>query len=152
MKMDLVKQLMNEFETSDVYKMKIEIEDLKLELEKAPTAVEVVTQVAPSAPVAPVAAPVAPVETPKEEQAPAMPSGTPIKSPIVGVFYPSSSPTAVPYVEVGSVVKKGQVLCIVEAMKVMNEIKAPIDGTITAIMANADDLVEYNQALMIIEG
>lgn len=147
MKMDLVKQLMNEFEASEVFKMKIEIEDLKLELEKAPTNVEVVTQVAtPIQPTAPVAAPV--VET----TAPVTPSGTPVKSPIVGVFYPSSSPTAAPYVEVGATVKKGQVLCIVEAMKVMNEIKAPIDGTVTAILANADDLVEFNQALMIIEG
>lgn len=148
MKMDLVKQLMNEFVASDVFKMKIEIEDLKLELEKAPMNVEVVTQVAPV--VAPVQ-PAAPVATPVVE-APAMPSGTPVNSPIVGVFYPSSSPTAAPYVEVGATVKKGQVLCIVEAMKVMNEIKAPIDGTVTAILANADDLVEFNQALMIIEG
>ena len=145
MKMDLVKQLMNEFEASEVFKMKIEIEDLKLELEKAPMNVEVVTQVAtPIQPTAPVATPVV--------EAPAMPNGTPVNSPIVGVFYPSSSPTAAPYVEVGATVKKGQVLCIVEAMKVMNEIKAPIDGTVTAILANADDLVEFNQALMIIEG
>lgn len=149
MKMDLVKQLMNEFESSEVFKMKIEIEDLKLELEKAPVVTEVVTQVSPVATAIPQAMPATPVvETP----APQEPSGTPVKSPIVGIFYPSSSPTAAPYVEVGTTVKKGQVLCIVEAMKVMNEIKAPIDGTVTAILANADDLVEFNQALMIIEG
>lgn len=79
-------------------------------------------------------------------------NGTPVKSPIVGVYYAASSPTAKPYVEVGSKVKAGQVLCIVEAMKVMNEIKAPIDGTVTSIMANSEDLVEYDQVLMIIEG
>ena len=67
-------------------------------------------------------------------------------------FFAASSPTAKPYVEVGSKVKAGQVLCIVEAMKVMNEIKAPIDGTVTSIMANSEDLVEYDQVLMIIEG
>lgn len=146
MKMELVKQLMDEFEASDVFKMKIEIEDLKLELEKAPVAAGVQAIQTPVAP-----APVVSV-VPVEAATPVVPNGTPIKSPIVGVYYPSSSPNAAPYVEVGSVVKKGQVLCIVEAMKVMNEIKAPMDGTITAIMANADDLVEYNQALMIIEG
>ncbi|MFQ7172603.1 MAG: acetyl-CoA carboxylase biotin carboxyl carrier protein [Thomasclavelia ramosa] len=79
-------------------------------------------------------------------------TGTPVKSPIVGVYYASSSPTAKPYVEVGTKVKAGQVLCIVEAMKVMNEIKAPIDGTVTSIMANTEDLVEFDQVLMIIEG
>lgn len=151
MKIDLVKQLINEFENSEVFKMKVEMEDVKLELEKAPVASAPVNVVS-----APVATPVAqvpvnqtaPVE-PKEE--PAV-SGTPVKSPIVGVFYAASSPTAKPYVEVGSKVKAGQVLCIVEAMKVMNEIKAPIDGTVTAIMANTEDLVEYDQVLMIIEG
>lgn len=75
-----------------------------------------------------------------------------VKSPMVGTFYSKSAPDAKPYVEVGSKVKAGQVLCIVEAMKVMNEIKAPIDGTVTAIMANSEDLVEYDQVLMIIEG
>ena len=144
MKIDLVKQLISEFENSEVFKMKVEMEDVKLELEKAPVApVNVVS--------APVATPVvqAPVNQAKEEP---VVSGTPVKSPIVGVFYAASSPTAKPYVEVGSKVKAGQVLCIVEAMKVMNEIKAPIDGTVTAIMANTEDLVEYDQVLMIIEG
>ncbi len=150
MKIDLVKQLISEFENSEVFKMKVEMEDVKLELEKAP--VNVV-----SAPVATpvVQAPVnqvAPVEAKVEAKEEPVVSGTPVKSPIVGVFYAASSPTAKPYVEVGSKVKAGQVLCIVEAMKVMNEIKAPIDGTVTAIMANTEDLVEYDQVLMIIEG
>ena len=149
MKIDLVKQLISEFENSEVFKMKVEMEDVKLELEKAPVApVNVVS--------APVATPV--VQAPVNQAAPVeakeepVVSGTPVKSPIVGVFYAASSPTAKPYVEVGSKVKAGQVLCIVEAMKVMNEIKAPIDGTVTAIMANTEDLVEFDQALMIIEG
>ena len=128
MKIDLVKQLINEFENSEVFKMKVEIDDIKLELEKTPVApVNVVSTPVVSAP-------------------------TPVKSPIVGVYYASSSPTAKPYVEVGTKVKAGQVLCIVEAMKVMNEIKAPIDGTVTSIMANTEDLVEFDQVLMIIEG
>lgn len=150
MKIDLVKQLINEFENSEVFKMKVEIDDIKLELEKTPIApVNVV-----NTPIAPVTTQVTNTEivnsTPVKEE-PEI-SGTPVKSPIVGVYYASSSPTAKPYVEVGSKVKTGQVLCIVEAMKVMNEIKAPIDGTVTSIMANTEDLVEYDQVLMIIEG
>lgn len=150
MKIDLVKQLINEFENSEVFKMKVEIDDIKLELEKTPvTPVNVV-----NTPVTPVATQVTNTEIinnpPVKEELET--NGTPVKSPIVGVYYASSSPTAKPYVEVGSKVKTGQVLCIVEAMKVMNEIKAPIDGTVTSIMANSEDLVEYDQVLMIIEG
>ena len=147
MTIELVKQLITEFEDSKVFKMKVEIDDIKLELEKEGTQ-QVVTTVA-AAPVAPVSAPVSP-----ETNEPVVPplKGTPVKSPLVGVFYPSSSPEADPYVRVGDHVTKGQVLCIVEAMKVMNEIKAPIDGTVTSIFASNEDLVEYDQTIMIIEG
>ena len=140
MKIDLVKQLINEFENSEVFKMKVEIDDIKLELEKTPVApVNVVSTPVVSAPT-PTLAPVEQVAA----NEPAI-TGTPVN-------YASSSPTAKPYVEVGTKVKAGQVLCIVEAMKVMNEIKAPIDGTVTSIMANTEDLVEFDQVLMIIEG
>ena len=151
MKIDLVKQLINEFENSEVFKMKVEIDDIKLELEKAPAApVSVVNSEAAVLPVSPtpVSSTSAPLEAVKEPEI----TATPVKSPIVGVYYAASSPTAKPYVEVGSKVKAGQVLCIVEAMKVMNEIKSPIDGTISAIMAETEDLVEYDQVLMVIEG
>ncbi len=153
MKIDLVKQLIAEFENAEVFKMKVEIEDIKLELEKAPPApVNAVSAPAPMQPVAAsMPAPVVEASQEAETKEPEV-SGTPVKSPIVGVFYAASSPTAKPYVEVGSKVKAGQVLCIVEAMKVMNEIKAPIDGTVTAIMANSEDLVEFDQVLMLIEG
>ncbi len=146
MKIDLVKELLVEFENSGVHKMKVEMEDIKIELEKAPVA---------TMPVAPMpvvnAAPVMEqaVETAAKEE---VASGTAICSPIVGVFYPASSPTAKPYVEVGSKVSKGQTVCIVEAMKVMNEIKAPTDGTITAILVGAEDMVEFDQPIMMIEG
>ncbi len=153
MKIDLVKQLITEFENSDVFKMKVEIDDIKLELEKEPAApVNVVSAPMAQYPTMPMQQPVTnnTAET-TEEKEPEV-SGTPVKSPIVGVFYAASSPTAKPYVEVGSKVKAGQVLCIVEAMKVMNEIKSPIDGTVSAILAKTEDLVEYDQTLMIIEG
>jgi len=71
-----------------------------------------------------------------------------IKSPLVGTFYRKESPDAKPFVEVGSVVKKGDVLCIIEAMKIMNEITAPKDGKITKILLNNEDVVGFDQVLM----
>ncbi|SKA96143.1 biotin carboxyl carrier protein [Caloramator quimbayensis] len=70
-----------------------------------------------------------------------------IKSPIVGTFYSSPNPDSKPYVEVGSKVKKGDVLCIVEAMKLMNEITCDVDGEIVKIMADNGSFVEYGQPL-----
>lgn len=74
-----------------------------------------------------------------------------IKSPIVGTFYRAPSPDAPPYVEVGDAVKPGQVVCIVEAMKLMNEIESDVAGKITKILVKDEDPVEYNQELFLIE-
>jgi acetyl-CoA carboxylase biotin carboxyl carrier protein len=74
-----------------------------------------------------------------------------IVSPIVGTFYRSPSPDADPYVEEGDFVKKGQVLCIVEAMKLMNEIESEADGRIVKILAESTKSVEYGQALFLID-
>jgi acetyl-CoA carboxylase biotin carboxyl carrier protein len=74
-----------------------------------------------------------------------------ITSPIVGTFYRSPSPEADPYVEEGDYVKKGQVLCIVEAMKLMNEIESEVDGRITKILVESTKPVEYGQALFLID-
>lgn len=74
-----------------------------------------------------------------------------ITSPIVGTFYRSPSPDADPYVEEGDYVKKGQVLCIVEAMKLMNEIESEADGRITKILAESTKPVEYGQPLFLID-
>lgn len=71
-----------------------------------------------------------------------------VLSPLVGTFYNSPSPDKEPYIKVGSNVKKGEVICIVEAMKLMNEIEAPCDGEVTEIVVNNEDMVEYNQALI----
>ena len=76
---------------------------------------------------------------------------TPIRSPIVGTFYRAPAPDAPPYVEVGDVVKPGQVVCIVEAMKLMNEIEADVAGRVVQISVKNEDPVEYNQELMLIE-
>ncbi len=74
-----------------------------------------------------------------------------ITSPIVGTFYRSPSPDADPYVEEGDYVRKGQVLCIVEAMKLMNEIESEVDGRIVKILAESTKSVEYGQALFLID-
>ena len=70
-----------------------------------------------------------------------------IKSPMVGTFYSKSSPTAEPFVKVGDKVKKGQTLCIIEAMKLMNEIEAECDGEIVEICAQDDSMVEFGKSL-----
>lgn len=77
--------------------------------------------------------------------------GRTIDCPMVGVFYAASSPDAEPYVSVGSRVKKGDVVCIIEAMKLMNEVVASDSGTITEVLAENGDLVEFGQPLFVIE-
>jgi acetyl-CoA carboxylase biotin carboxyl carrier protein len=93
---------------------------------------------------APVPAPEKPVEAAKASQ-------VKVASPIVGTFYRSSSPEKPPYVEVGDTVKKGQVLCIIEAMKLMNEIESETAGKIAQILVENGHPVEYGQPLFVIE-
>ncbi|KAF1066579.1 acetyl-CoA carboxylase biotin carboxyl carrier protein [Variovorax sp.] len=90
------------------------------------------------------AAPAAPV-------AEAAPAGHPVKSPMVGTFYRSASPGAPAFVEVGSKVNEGDTLCIIEAMKILNEIEADKAGTVTQILGENGQAVEYGQPLFIIE-
>ena len=109
---------------------------------------QVLQQVAP----APAAAPAAPQPAPVAElPAPAAPSGHVVNSPMVGTFYRASSPGAKPFVEVGSVVKEGETICIIEAMKILNEIEADKSGTVTKILGDNGQAVEYGQPLFIIE-
>ena len=105
---------------------------------------------APMAMLAPngVAAPAAAHAAP---QAPAAPSGHALKSPMVGTFYRSPSPGAPAFVEVGQAVAKGQTLCIIEAMKLLNEIESDAAGTIKAILVENGQPVEYGQPLFVIE-
>ena len=104
----------------------------------------------PAAPAAAVAAPAAPATA--EPAAPTEPAqiasgATEVCAPMVGVFYVAPSPGAEPFVHVGSKVKKGETLCILEAMKLMNEVVAECDGEIAEICANDGDLVEYGRVL-----
>ena len=98
---------------------------------------------APAAALAPAAAPAA--------AAPEVPKGHTVKSPMVGTFYRASAPGAKSFVEVGSQVKEGETICIIEAMKILNEIEADKGGTITQILCENGQAVEYGQPLFIIE-
>jgi acetyl-CoA carboxylase biotin carboxyl carrier protein len=95
-------------------------------------------------------APVASVAAPAAE-APALPSGHEVKSPMVGTFYRSASPGGTPFVEIGHTVKEGDPLCIIEAMKLLNEIEAERSGVIKAILVDNGDPVEFGEPLFIIE-
>ena len=96
----------------------------------------------------PMAAPAAPAPAPAAEETNVDYNRTrEIKSPMVGVFYAAPSPDAKPFVEVGSKVKKGDVVCIVEAMKLMNEITAEFDGEVVDVCVHNGDVVEYGQTL-----
>ena len=100
---------------------------------------------APAPAAAPVAAPLAAAAAPEEI------SGHVVKSPMVGAFYRASSPGAKPFVEIGDQVKVGDTLCIIEAMKLLNQIEADKAGTIKSVLVENGQPVEYNQPLFIIE-
>ena len=112
-------------------------------------AVNVTVPVGTVGSVAPTAAIPQAAEAPAEPQA--QPKGKTIDCPMVGVFYTAPSPEADPYVKVGSVVNKGDVVCIIEAMKLMNEVTATQSGTIKEILAENGDIVEYGQPLFVVE-
>ena len=102
-------------------------------------------QAAPAPALAPAAAAPAPAAAPEA------PKGHTVKSPMVGTFYRASSPGAKSFVEVGSQVKEGETICIIEAMKILNEIEADKAGTITQILCENGQAVEYGQPLFVIE-
>jgi len=112
----------------------------------APVVMAAPVAAAPVAVTAPAAA-----AAPAEAAAPAAPTGHTVKSPMVGTFYRSSSPGAAPFVQIGSVVKEGDTLCIVEAMKILNEIESDKAGTVTQILCENGQAVEYGQPLFVIE-
>lgn len=95
-------------------------------------------------------APVAPAAAPAEVAKPATPSGHVVRSPMVGTFYRAPSPDSPPFVEVGQSVKVGDVLCIVEAMKMMNQIESDKAGVIQAILADEGSPVEFDQPMFTI--
>ncbi len=151
MKIEEIKTIVKMMSENDLTEFKIEAEEYNLCIKRGndKTQVFAAPAIAPAAPVAaPAAAPAAPAAA--SAAAPAEPENT-IDSPIVGTFYAAPSPDAKPFVSVGDKVTADTVVCIVEAMKVMNEIKAEKAGVIKEILVENSTPVEYGQALFVIE-
>lgn len=154
--MDLrkLKTLIDLVSESNISELEITEAEGKVRIVKAgASAVAMPAMVA--APVVAAAAPaaIAPATAaePTPAAAPAEPAGHAVKSPMVGTFYRAASPGAKPFAEVGQQVKEGQAICIIEAMKIMNEIEADKTGTITQILCENGQAVEFGQPLFIIE-
>lgn len=158
--LDDVKRLIELANKNDLSVLEIETKKgrrIRIEKNKPVAPAVAFNATAPTPTVAP-----APAQTPVAETAPVQqsaptqasapqPTGKTIKAPMVGVFYQAASPEADPYVTVGKTVKKGDTVCIIEAMKLMNEIQAEEDGTIKEILVKNGDIIEYGQPLFVIE-
>jgi acetyl-CoA carboxylase biotin carboxyl carrier protein len=151
--MDLrkLKTLIDLVSESNISELEITEADGKVRIVKAdPHAMVSAPQMTyASAPVAP-APPVA-AATPASEVAAPVEMGHTVKSPMVGTFYGAASPGAKPFVTVGSTIKEGEPICIIEAMKIMNEIEADKSGTVTKVFCENGQAVEFGQPLFIIE-
>ena len=156
--MDLrkLKKLIDLVEESGIAEIEVTEGEEKVRITRsvAAPAVQTVYAAAP----APVAAPAAAAPTASAPAAPAAPAAAAPanhanaqKSPMVGTFYRAASPTSDPFVEVGQTVKEGQTLCIIEAMKLMNEIEAEKSGVVKAILVENGTPVEYGEPLFVIE-
>jgi acetyl-CoA carboxylase biotin carboxyl carrier protein len=158
-----VKKLIDIIDESTVDSIEISSDKgLKIRISKSPTGRGTVHMAAPPM-MAPIMAPpslppgrltptdgVLAVEEPARTEAKA--AGIEVKSPMVGTFYSAPEPGSKPYVSVGSRVSKGQTLCIIEAMKIMNEIESEVAGVVTEVLASDATPVEYGQALFRIDG
>ena len=150
MNLDLIKSILELVREHDLAEFEIEQDGVKIRVRKAGGQVSFV---APTAPVVTAVSPAAPAPVPVPAAA-AEPTAEPdpvdlavIKSPIVGTFYRSSEPGARAFAEVGDVVKKGQVLCIIEAMKLMNEIESDCDGEIATVYVENGKPVQFGERL-----
>lgn len=152
--MDLrkLKTLIDLVSESNITELEITEAEGKVKIVKAGAEAPTVYAPMPTAMPAPMAAPV-PTTAPVAA-APAVaeiPAGTVIKSPMVGTFYRASSPGAKPLVDVGTQIKEGEPVCIIEAMKIMNEIEADCSGKVTRILVENGQAVEFGQPLFIVE-
>ena len=147
-----IKKLIELVEESGITELEVQEEEGTVRISRAAPAVAPAAIQYAAAPVAQVAAPAAvpaaaaPAEAPVAEV-----SGHQVRSPMVGTFYRSPSPEAKAFVEVGQIVKVGDALCIVEAMKMMNRIEADKAGVVKAILVNDGEAVEFDQPLIVIE-
>ncbi|HUG24615.1 acetyl-CoA carboxylase biotin carboxyl carrier protein [Piscinibacter sp.] len=153
--MDLrkLKTLIDLVSESNISELEITEADGKVRIVKADPAAPAQPAAAPAVAMAPPAAQPA-ATAPVQPAAPAeepVPAGHTVKSPMVGTFYRSSSPGSKPFVEIGSQIKEGEPICIIEAMKIMNEIEADKTGKVTRILCENGQAVEFGQPLFIIE-
>lgn len=143
--LDYIEKLVELVSQSSLSELTLEDADKAIVIKKENTVVTAQT-VMPQMMAAPVA-PVAEKAEVKEEA----PKGTPVTSPMVGTYYSSPSPGAKKFVEIGSTISTGQVVCIIEAMKLMNEIESEVSGKVTKICVEDGQAVEYGQVLMYVE-
>ena len=151
--MDLrkLKTLIDLVQNSGISELEISEGEEKIRIAKHSTAAPATTTVhMPLAAAAAAPSAVAPAPTSAAEPAPAQLEGHVITAPMVGTFYRASSPDASPFVEVGQTVKAGDTLCVIEAMKLMNEIEADISGVIKSIQVENGQAVEYGQPMFVI--
>jgi len=150
MKAKEIQDLINFISESGLEEVNIETDQFKLKVKRSSPAATVTTVAAVAPAPAPVAAPAA---------APAAPAPAPaaasnlvkIKSPMIGTLYRSSNPETPPFVQVGDVVKKGQVVCVIEAMKLFNEIEADVSGRIVEVLVENANPVEFDQPLFVVD-
>jgi acetyl-CoA carboxylase biotin carboxyl carrier protein len=155
-----IRDLIDYIVEKDITEFELERGDVKLRVRRGPAAVAAVAPIAHVAPVAlaaPVAGPGVQSAAAHAPTGPGKPAAEPeeaglhtIQSPIVGTFYESPSPGSPPFIKVGDTVEKGQVLCIIEAMKLMNEIESDLAGEVVKKLANNGQPVEYGQPLFTI--
>jgi acetyl-CoA carboxylase biotin carboxyl carrier protein len=159
MKAKELQELLDFIAKSGLNKVNIETEEFKISVQREPSTKQVVSMSAahvaapaPAAPAAPAAvAPAAPAAAPAAPAAAPAANYTPLKSPMIGTFYRSSGPDSPAFVQVGDTVEKGQVICIIEAMKLFNEIEAEQSGRIVKVLVENATPVEYDQSLFMIE-
>jgi acetyl-CoA carboxylase biotin carboxyl carrier protein len=147
-----VKKLIELLEESGIAEIEIKEGEEAVRISRNSTAAAAMPMYAPApAPIAaaPAAAPATPAAA--EPAAASIPSGHAVKSPMVGTFYRAASPGAKPFVEVGDSVAAGQTLCIIEAMKILNQIECDKSGIVKAVLADNGEAVEFDQALFVIE-
>ena len=153
MKAKELQELLDFIAKSGLNKVNIETEEFKISVQRDPNTKQIVSMAAPAAVAAPAAAPAAPVPAaapaPAATEAPA--SNKSLKAPMIGTFYRSSGPDSPSFVQVGDMVEKGQVICIIEAMKLFNEIEAEESGRVVKALVENATPVEYDQPLFLIE-
>jgi acetyl-CoA carboxylase biotin carboxyl carrier protein len=151
MDLSYVKKLIKMVSESDIDEVEIEEEGKKVRVAKSPHRHDPPSYGPSQHGALPAPAPL-PAATPLPAAVPGLPANVrEIKSPIVGTFYRSPAPDAAPFVEVGATIQSGSVLCIVEAMKLMNEIESDVSGKILRILVENGQPVEYDQPLFLVE-